>query len=70
MVVMDYKLSMAAVGCLYRGVMIFHTLEGFSIFGEDGKRFDFVGDGEARAFVDAWIAAHQRVMILGELQVQ
>jgi len=67
---MDCKLSMAAVGFLYRGVMIFHTIEGFSIFGEDSKRFDFVSDGEARLFVDAWVIASQRVMIIGEVPVQ
>lgn len=67
---MSCKLSMAAVGFLYRGVAIFHTVEGFTIFGEDGKRFDFVSDGEARAFVDAWTLATQRVTIIGEVPVQ
>ncbi len=64
------KLSRVAVGFLYRGVMIFHTLDGFVIFGEDGKKFDFVSDGEARSFVDAWTLATQRVMIIGEVPVQ
>ena len=67
---MNCKLSMAAVGFLYRGVMIFHTIEGFVIFGEDGRKFDFMSDGKARAFIDAWMAASQRVMIIGEVPVQ
>ena len=64
------KMSMIAVGFLYRGVMIFHTAEGFTIFGEDSKRFDFVSDGEARVFVDAWTLATQRVVIIGDVPVQ
>jgi hypothetical protein len=71
MVVMDFtKMSMVAVGFLYRGVMIFHTIEGFVIFGEDGRKLDFASDGEARSFVDAWMLASTRVMIIGEVPVQ
>jgi hypothetical protein len=66
---MDNKHVLAA-GKLYRGVAIFRTLEGCVIFGEDGKRFPFVSEKEAEAFIDAWKLATQRVMIVGEAPAQ
>lgn len=59
-----------ATGKTYRGVAIFETLEGFRIFGEDGKEFPFESESEARAFIDVWMLASQRVMIIGEVPVQ
>lgn len=62
--------QVVAVGKIYRGVAIFETVEGCKICGEDGKEFPFVNRTEAEAFVDAWMLASQRVMIIGEVPVQ
>ena len=55
---------------IYKGVAILETMECFVIFGEDGKRFEFASQTEAKLFVDAWTLASQRVMIVGEVPTQ
>ena len=62
--------TLEAVGMIYKGVAILETMECFVIFGEDGKRFEFASQTEAKLFVDAWTLASQRVMSVGEVPTQ
>ena len=48
---------------IYKGVAILETMECFVIFGEDGKRFEFASQTEAKLFVDVCTLANQIVMI-------
>lgn len=59
-----------ATGQIYRGVAIIKEIEGCKVFGEDGKEFPFESESEARSFIDAWLVANERVMVLGEVPVQ
>ena len=54
-----------AVARLYKGVLIFETVDSFVIYNELGQRIPFHTQGEAEAFVDAWEAAARMFAIFG-----
>ncbi len=59
--------TIEAVAKPYRGILIFETMSGFIVFGENKQQYDFMTRSEAEAFIDAWIVANMKAAIIGTL---
>lgn len=62
--------QVVAVARLYRNVAIFQTLDGFVIYGEDKNQIPFVSQSEAEAFIDAYLLACSRLLVVGPVPMQ
>ncbi len=59
-----------AVATFYRGFAIYVTAAGCAIYTDGGMKHDFLNAGEARAFVDAFIVAALKTMLVGASPLQ
>lgn len=62
--------TIEAVAKPYRGILIFETMSGFIVFGENKQQYDFMTRSEAEAFIDAWIVANMKMVVFGDMPIQ
>ncbi len=62
--------TVEAVAKSYLGVLIFETMSGFTVFGENDQQYDFASRSEAEAFIDAWILTKMEMETVGTMPIQ